>query len=903
MAPEFHQSTFKSRPHLCLPSLTMLALVLLVLVIDGTELKANSPLQIDSSRTDSARIIHTASEFSSKDSLKKGSSGIDTVVSYYAADSAVFRVRDKTLRLRGNANTKYRSQKIESEVIEIHFDSGVMTASAGADSNGKRFGFPKFSDAGKEYAGEVIKYNFKMQAGTVSLGETTIDNAFFFGSRIRRNSDQSLFVENGCYTTCDHPHPHFYFSSPKMKVIPGDRILLNDVYLYVQDVPILYLPIGLFFPTKSGRQSGLLIPRPYVDANRGVAFQNLGYYFALSDYYDTQLTFDLYSKGGIQVNNAWNYNLRYVLDGNLKMSYAYVRPDPRTDYTKEYKLNWQHNQVFDPTTRFTANINFQSNDFNRNTLTTLAQRIQQLVYSSAGLTHTFDNNMSLSLGYTRNQDIQVKTYDQTPSISLNIPAFFPLKTLLPNSWLGDLSINATTSAAKQYSHSITNPTHDTTYFDTALQKLVTKQVVDTVYVDRTKAAWHFNPSISLSPKLGFVTLSPTISFSANAYPRRITRSFDTATKQPIDVIENGAYFEYSSSIGIGASSTLYGSPLALGRFAIRHTVRPQISLSYTPDFSPEKYGFYSRYQRPADSVNRIAQSIIYSRYELDGGGIASQSKSLALNWSLDNAFDAKIFGDSADRKVELFRLLVGSSYNFIKDSLKSNDISWTLRTPAIGSLSFNTNFTTTMYDEAPILDTNNVATGSYKRIDQTLLSKGKFPLRLTSFQFYLTTTIGSGSFSASGSNHDSTSIDTTHQGVGDRFRRRLDYQDADNDEFGDSSPGYTPLNFPWSATVNLNYSYNKTFASLTAAQNLSIQTSMNLSLTKSWSLSGGLNYDLLNRNFAAPSISIHKVIHCWQLDITWYPTGSYRGFYLSFSPTSSVLHDLKIEKRSSTYIQ
>ena len=115
------------------------------------------------------------------------------------------------MRLRGDANAKYRTQKLESEVIEIYFQNGLMNAVSEKDSSGKQQGYPKFSDAGKDYAGEIIKYNFKSKSGTVSLGETNLENGFFFGTHIKRNADESMFVENGCYTTCDHPHPHFHF--------------------------------------------------------------------------------------------------------------------------------------------------------------------------------------------------------------------------------------------------------------------------------------------------------------------------------------------------------------------------------------------------------------------------------------------------------------------------------------------------------------------------------------------------------------------------------------------------------------------------------------------------------------------------------------------------------------------
>ncbi len=837
------------------------------------------------------------------DSTRRSRSGIDTVVSYSAKDSVIFYAKDKRMRLRGSSQARFRSQKLESEVIEMYFDSGLMNSEPVKDSSGKTIGYPKFTDAGKEYAGAQIKYNFKNKTGTVSVGETTIDNAYFSGSRIRRNPDQTMFVENGCYTTCDAPHPHFYFSSPRMKVIPGDRILMDEVYLYVQDVPVLYLPFGLFFPNKSGRQSGLIIPRPFFDANRGVTLQNLGYYFALSDYYDTQISADLYSKGGIQINNKWNYVLRYVLDGHLDLSYANVRPNPLTPYSKEYKLGWVHNQIFDPQTRFNANVNFQSNDYANNTLSSLAQRIQQNVFSSAGLSHTFDNNMAIGLNYTRNQDLQAKTYDQSPSLNFSIPALFPFKTTGSSAWYNDISLSYSSQVNTTYRHSLNVRQRDSVEFDSSTGLSNTVVVFDSTYNDSHSAVWRHTPTISISPKLGVFTVTPSISFLANVYQRRIAdRRYDTATQSAVDAVENGLFYEYNYSFGLNTRTTLYGTPLNLGSFALRHTIMPSIGLSFTPDLSTDSR-FYSNYHLPADSLNREGQSVRYSRFALDGGGIASQAKSLLLNWSLDNSLDAKVFGDSADKKLELARIGVSGNYNFTKDSMRLSDIHWSVRTPAIGSLNFTTDFSTTPYDEAPVLDTNGRATGLYRQTGQYLASAGKTPLRVTAVSFYLTATFGSKSSSFAQGHSDTTRADTSAESIGDRFSRRMNYQQQTSDVFGENSPGYTPLSFPWNVSINLSYSSSKPYSALPATQSLNLQSTMNFSFTPTWSVNGGINYDVFNHSIVAPSITLRKIIHCWALDVTWYPTGYVRGFYLSFSPLASVLHDLKIEKRTNTYVQ
>ena len=107
-----------------------------------------------------------------------------------------------------------------------------MQAVSAKDSLGKFKGYPKFTDKKDEFVGEKLLYNFQTKRGTITLGETKVQDAFYFGSKVKRVNENTLFIQNGCYTTCDKPHPHFYFGSPTMKVITNDRIFIDPLIVY-----------------------------------------------------------------------------------------------------------------------------------------------------------------------------------------------------------------------------------------------------------------------------------------------------------------------------------------------------------------------------------------------------------------------------------------------------------------------------------------------------------------------------------------------------------------------------------------------------------------------------------------------------------------------------------------------
>ncbi|MFM2133910.1 MAG: hypothetical protein RL156_1191, partial [Bacteroidota bacterium] len=148
----------------------------------GIFIFASTPARAHARHYDVANSADSSSGLRTSDSLQgvsarvpmRSSGGVDTVVTYKAKDSVVFSLRSKKMRLRGSAETALRARVLQSEVIEIFFDSGLLNSTGAKDSAGNMIGYPVFNDNGSSYAGEVIKYNLRNQLGTVSLGETTI---------------------------------------------------------------------------------------------------------------------------------------------------------------------------------------------------------------------------------------------------------------------------------------------------------------------------------------------------------------------------------------------------------------------------------------------------------------------------------------------------------------------------------------------------------------------------------------------------------------------------------------------------------------------------------------------------------------------------------------------------------
>lgn len=814
----------------------------------------------------------TGGDLFSSDTVKVYKSALDTIVKYQANDSLVYNIKSKRMRLSGDAKIDYKVQKLNSDIIILDFDASTLTAEADTTLEPARRLYPKFADAGQSFMGSRILYNFHTNQGTISVGETELGDAFYYGTKIKRVSESELFVQDGCYTNCDAAHPHYYFGSPKMKVSVGDKIFIDPIIFYVEDLPVFAIPFGLYFPTKTGRQSGLIIPSFFYSKRRGMALEDLGIYLALSDYYDTQFTVDYYTKGGYNLQNKTRWKLKNRFEGNAEIQFGQTRFDPDDNFTKNWSFALTHDHKITPQSQFNANMRFSSTDFNRKTSNNLNDRMQSTISSRASYSESFDNGISWAASFNREQNIIDDTYSQTlPSLSVNIPTLYPLKSFISPqssvSWLRDLTFS--------YSGRAT--------FDE--QKM---QNSDTTFKVANRNKIQHSPTISVSPKLGHFTVSPFISFNANNYFRRVNRTYNEVDSTTSDVEEKGLFTEYNYSLGMNVSTTLWGilKTDMFGMKSLRHQFKPTIGYSFTPDMSSNS-DFYGSY-----FDTRLQNQVIYSHYDLDGGGIASRSLQSNLNYSLANVFSMTVKQDTgSDKKVQLLNFNLSGSYNFAADSLRFSNVNMSFSTPPIANFNFNGSAAFTLYDEAKV---KVGSTESYRKINTLLVDAGKGLARLSNLTLSISTSFTESGITAGNGAQNLTDSLT----FGERFTHRIHGIDDQHDFWGDNSPGYARSLPPWSLNLSMYFNYSATLAN-SIYRSLNAQIGFTLKLTQSWNITGNATFDVINRDLLTPSINVRKELHCWNMQFDWYPMGINRGFYFRFAASAPTLQDLKIEKRQN----
>ncbi len=107
--------------------------------------------------------------------------------------------------------------------------------------------------------------------------------------------------------------------------------------------------------------------------------------------------------------------------------------------------------------------------------------------------------------------------------------------------------------------------------------------------------------------------------------------------------------------------------------------------------------------------------------------------------------------------------------------------------------------------------------------------------------------------------------------------------------------GYVRFDVPWSMRVSYNLSYQKPSLRSIFTQTLSV--SGNVNLTKKMAVTYTSGYDFKAKEITMTQIGITRDLHCWTMSFNWVPNGSLKMWNFTIRVKSSVLADLKYERR------
>lgn len=853
--------------------------------------------------------------------IDRTSPDINSTVTFSAQDSIVL-IGTNNAFLYGASEVEYGEFKLNSENIGMDLDNSTVSASGARDSLGNLEGNPVFKDKSGEYESETMSYNFKTEKGYITNIVTQQGEGYLTGGATKKNADGSYFLENGRYTTCDdHEHPHFYFNITRGKMRPGKDVVTGPAYMVLADVPLpLALPFG-YFPFSKSYSSGIIFPSFGDDYTKGFYLRNGGYYFAINDYVDLALTGEIYTKGSWGISGQSRYVKRYRFRGNFNISYlkTVVGDKGAPDYAQQtnFQVIWNHSQdaKANPNLSFSAAVNFTTSGYTRNDLNSY--------YSSAFTENTKSSTVSLSYRFPGTKwaiattaNITQRTQDSTlavsfPNLTVTMSQLAPFKrkrAVGGERWYEKIRM----SYSGQFQNSLT--AQQDQFFKKSLIK------------DWRNGMRHSVPISATFSLFKYVNISPSISLNDRMYSSKIKRQWDPNANTEVADTTYGFYnvFDFNASISLDTKIYGFWKPMKfLGDKVqmIRHVLTPTVSFSWAPDFGSPMWGYYGSYSYTNSAGQEVTRDYSYFQHGLFG--TPSRGKTGVLSVNLANNLEMKVKSESDSTGVRKISLIenfsIGQSYNFAADSLNWSNINTSIMLRLVKNFNLSLSASWDPY----IYRLN--ASGNPVRVNIPRWKAGKGWAKLSSTGTSFSYTFNNDTFRRK-KNTDSSTSDSGNpfddgEGYDDVAGEFPDGVQPDSEDFaaraeekrqrrrqsGDTSAdadGYSKWECPWSLTLNYSVSYGygdfdyvKMDYKGKFYQNLSISGSIRP--TKNWNFTMSMSYNFDAKKIAYMNCSITRDLHCFTMTASFVPVGPYKSYNFHIAVKSSLLKDLKYDKRSS----
>ncbi|MGJ1419270.1 putative LPS assembly protein LptD [Sphingobacterium spiritivorum] len=836
---------------------------------------------------DTTKSITDTTKLVTQDSIRdsvvvKNESGLQSTVSIVAVDSQYTQVDKNITYLYKGAKVKYQDFELSADFIRLDRNTNELFASGVIDHNGKYVGRPVVlfpNETPKSV--DSLTYNYKTQEGNTYGIMTEVDGGYIQAKVVRKNMYDEMSIYKGLYSTCDLPYPHTHFGLQISKgIVTKNQIIAGPTYLVVENIPVKFvaIPFG-FFPKPNKRSSGFLFPSFGEDATRGFTIRDIGWYLAFNDYWDTELRATIFSKGSWEARVNTQYKVNYKYNGGFNLSFASTKTgvEGTDDYgsDKVFNVTWNHTQrqEANPGTSFSASVNFGSS--------TYYKRTGALVNNFNDLTR---NNMSSSISYgkvfadgkvnftsslSHRQEMATGRVDlELPTFSLNVASFNPFDSkerVGEQKWYQRITVGY--SLQGRNSISIGD------------SLLFTKEALN-------KFSNGFQHSIPISLSLNafkHFQFNTSVNYTERWYLQSIRKSLlnEPQGYKPVTDTLQGFKRAYDYSISTGLSTKIYGMYPKIGKIQnIRHVVTPSINLNYRPDFSDPSFGFYR---------NFIDENGRQSRYSIFQNGIygsPGSGRSMGIGFSVDNNLEAKVLSksDTSNNGVKKIPILQGltfsGNYNFVADSLKLTPISFSGRTALFGE-KININFNGS-------LDPYSIDKFGTK-INKYAIQSGKLA-RLTSFGFSFDY-----SFNPDASRSRNKNIDSLRNTV-----QNMTPEQAEALARISSNPNaFVDFNIPWNLAGSFSFQYSKPGLQSTMTATLNINGDFNL--TPKWKIQFNSGYDFRAKQVSMTQFNIYRDLHCWDMSVGWTPFGQYKSYNITIRAKASVLQDLKLSKRNSSF--
>lgn len=802
----------------------------------------------------------------------------------------------------GDVEVSYENIKLKADYMEYDMSTGTVYARGTYDSLAQEWkGQPEMTQGSQTFNMEEVRYNFNTRKARITNMITKEDDGILHGKNIKMMPDKSINITKGKYTVCDLEHPHYYLKLSSAKVVtkPSQKTVFGPAHLVVEDVD---LPIGIpfgFIPKRPDRATGLLMPSFGEENARGFYLRDAGMYFVLGDYFDMSLTGDYYTLGSWAANLNSRYMVKYKFTGNLAVNYSVDQTGEKgsTDFfqSKNFGVRWSHSQdsKAHPGTSFSASVNFSSPSNSRYNSHSVSEALQNQISSSISYSKNWNGKFNLSVNALHSQNSRDSSYTFTlPNITFSVSTFYPFK------------IKNRVGKERFYEKFALG-------YNTSIQNKINfkaSEFGEPGFIDKFQNGVAHNFSIKLPDftLFKYLNVAPNVSYGMNWFFRKSEAYFDPETNSVKTEMGKqfgtfGATHNYSGSLSM--STRIYGM-YNFGKYhkiqALRHVVSPSVSMS----FSPEKGKAFNGWRtfNYVDTLG-VRKSYDYNIYQGQINSAPGKGKSATMSISLGNNLEAKVRDmkdttGTGSKKVKILdQFNFSTGYNFLADSLKMNNVGLSMSTSIFGKLGINGNMN---FDPYAINERG-------QRVNKYNLLETGVPLRLTNVSTSVSYSLSGKGTVKGNDGSKSSGGDGGGSGNPADYYRRIYYHPLT----GEYIPGgwlyYTNPNVPWSLNFNYSFSMSRSYSYVNNqlskkdnyTQTLGVQG--NIQLTPKMSVQAQSGWDFTAMKMTTTQFSFRYDLHCFNISVSWVPSGMYQSYSFLISANAAALADLLRFKKSTSY--
>ena len=495
--------------------------------------------------------------------------------------------------------------------------------------------------------GDRLEMDLGTETGTVYNGTIFMKANHFYikGDKIQKTGPDSYTADRGCVTTCDGDHPAWKITGKDIHVTVEGYGIAKHTALWTKYAPVMYSPL-LVFPVKTKRQSGLLPPQiGYSERKWEEYIQPL--YLVIDDSSDA--TFYAHHMGRRGEKLGMEY--RYVLDEQSQgtLMYDYLNDKKIDSGNQELDQDWGYFE--DGAARPNSDRYWFRMKHDQALPFELSAKLDLDFVSDQDYLREFETGYS---GFEATNEYFLKTFGR--ELDENNDSTRTNKLTLSRSWT-QYNFNG---ELRWYDNVINRRQGDT---DTTLQKLpyvefnASKQQLlsSPFYYDLDSEYTYFYrddgqrghrvdayPRFYLPYKFKhYFTIEPSMGFRETFY--HFDKNEYTGPTNEQDLSRE------MYDVKLDLSSEIYRIYQGMGEHIekIKHTVRPQIIYTYTPNKEQSKFPSF-------DSLDRIGKQrlLTYSITNTFTSKSLIQNKDGGMPAEAENSWQPEVQKQRTGRFIE-----------------------------------------------------------------------------------------------------------------------------------------------------------------------------------------------------------------------------------------------------------